>query len=268
MANAKSSGGFQGFGTLNLDRSEIILKYSQSDLVSILVCFPLNLSLLFAYVHSFPLNLSILFVGLCFFLSLWRPAASVGLNKTRVSVFLVHGDMFSPWIQCFICVCVLSAWRPAASVGQRDAGRHRQIPAPGGNWEDGREESPDRGERTLLLLRVHAPAHNGQSSGDSSRRLPDKCEWDRALCLYSFVSMQEEEMSLLGEISHLQTLSDDLKTLTMDPHKLPPSSEQVTLTWGPLVKCLWKMSENQFSCLNSVEQLANVRMNLLICFGK
>ncbi|KAM4629998.1 protein MTSS 1-like [Polymixia lowei] len=46
-----------------------------------------------------------------------------------------------------------------------------------------------------------------------------------------FVSMLrpvvEEEMSMLGEITHLQTLNDDLKTLTMDPHKLPPSSEQV-----------------------------------------
>ncbi|XP_051247211.1 protein MTSS 1 isoform X3 [Dicentrarchus labrax] len=37
----------------------------------------------------------------------------------------------------------------------------------------------------------------------------------------------EEEMSMLGEITHLQTLTDDLKTLTMDPHKLPASSEQV-----------------------------------------
>lgn len=34
-------------------------------------------------------------------------------------------------------------------------------------------------------------------------------------------------MSMLGEITHLQTLVDDLKTLTMDPHKLPASSEQV-----------------------------------------
>lgn len=34
-------------------------------------------------------------------------------------------------------------------------------------------------------------------------------------------------MSMLGEITHLQTLTDDLKALTMDPHKLPPSSEQV-----------------------------------------
>uniref|UniRef100_A0A672GJE4 IMD domain-containing protein n=1 Tax=Salarias fasciatus TaxID=181472 RepID=A0A672GJE4_SALFA len=39
----------------------------------------------------------------------------------------------------------------------------------------------------------------------------------------------EEEMSLLGDVSHLQTLTEDLKTLTMDPHKLPPSSEQVIL---------------------------------------
>ncbi|KAM6973769.1 protein MTSS 1-like [Aplochiton taeniatus] len=37
----------------------------------------------------------------------------------------------------------------------------------------------------------------------------------------------DEEMSMLEEISHLQTLTDDLKALTMDPHKLPPASEQV-----------------------------------------
>lgn len=32
---------------------------------------------------------------------------------------------------------------------------------------------------------------------------------------------------MLGEISHLQAISDDLKALTNDPHKLPPASEQV-----------------------------------------
>ncbi|XP_062836108.1 protein MTSS 1 isoform X9 [Anolis carolinensis] len=49
----------------------------------------------------------------------------------------------------------------------------------------------------------------------------------------SFISMLrpviEEEISMLGEITHLQTISEDLKSLTMDPHKLPPSSEQVIL---------------------------------------
>ena len=34
---------------------------------------------------------------------------------------------------------------------------------------------------------------------------------------------------MLGEVTHLQTISDDLKSLTSDPHKLPPASEQVTL---------------------------------------
>lgn len=34
-------------------------------------------------------------------------------------------------------------------------------------------------------------------------------------------------MSLLGEVTHLQAISDDLKALTSDPHKLPPASEQV-----------------------------------------
>ncbi|XP_069051032.1 protein MTSS 1 isoform X7 [Lepisosteus oculatus] len=49
----------------------------------------------------------------------------------------------------------------------------------------------------------------------------------------AFVSMLrpvvEEEISMLGEITHLQTISDDLKALTMDPHKLPPASEQVII---------------------------------------
>ncbi|XP_068094115.1 protein MTSS 1 isoform X6 [Hyperolius riggenbachi] len=47
----------------------------------------------------------------------------------------------------------------------------------------------------------------------------------------SFISMLrpviEEEISMLGEITHLQTISEDLKNLTMDPHKLPSASEQV-----------------------------------------
>ncbi|XP_060937567.1 protein MTSS 1-like isoform X3 [Limanda limanda] len=37
----------------------------------------------------------------------------------------------------------------------------------------------------------------------------------------------DEEISMLGEVTHLQAISDDLKALTSDPHKLPPASEQV-----------------------------------------
>lgn len=32
---------------------------------------------------------------------------------------------------------------------------------------------------------------------------------------------------MLGEVSHLQAISDDLKALTSEPRKLPPASEQV-----------------------------------------
>ncbi|XP_047240829.1 protein MTSS 1-like isoform X7 [Girardinichthys multiradiatus] len=57
-----------------------------------------------------------------------------------------------------------------------------------------------------------------------------------------FVSMLrpvvDEEMSMLGEITHLQTLTDDLKTLTMDPHKLPASSEQVIVDLKSS-ECTW-----------------------------
>ncbi|XP_042373015.1 protein MTSS 1-like, partial [Plectropomus leopardus] len=53
-------------------------------------------------------------------------------------------------------------------------------------------------------------------------------ERSRFCCFVSMLKpVVEEEMSMLGEITHLQTLTDDLKTLTMDPHKLPASSEQV-----------------------------------------
>uniref|UniRef100_UPI00398EDB45 protein MTSS 1-like isoform X2 n=1 Tax=Pristiophorus japonicus TaxID=55135 RepID=UPI00398EDB45 len=49
----------------------------------------------------------------------------------------------------------------------------------------------------------------------------------------AFVSMLrpvvEEEMSMLGEVTHLQTIADDLTNLTMDPHKLPTASEQVII---------------------------------------
>lgn len=37
---------------------------------------------------------------------------------------------------------------------------------------------------------------------------------------------------MLGEITHLQGIIDDLVVLTAEPHKLPPASEQVSV-WGP-----------------------------------
>uniref|UniRef100_A0AAY4EZ38 IMD domain-containing protein n=1 Tax=Denticeps clupeoides TaxID=299321 RepID=A0AAY4EZ38_9TELE len=49
----------------------------------------------------------------------------------------------------------------------------------------------------------------------------------------SFVSMLkpvlDEEISMLGEVTHLQTILEDLSSLTAEPNKLPPASEQVIL---------------------------------------
>lgn len=44
---------------------------------------------------------------------------------------------------------------------------------------------------------------------------------------------QNGEIAMLGEITHLQAIIDDLTVLTTDPHKLPPASEQVSCsnTW-------------------------------------
>ncbi|KAJ8260368.1 hypothetical protein GJAV_G00181320, partial [Gymnothorax javanicus] len=49
----------------------------------------------------------------------------------------------------------------------------------------------------------------------------------------SFVSMLrpvlDEEIGMLGEVTHLQTILEDLGALTAEPNKLPPASEQVIL---------------------------------------
>lgn len=37
----------------------------------------------------------------------------------------------------------------------------------------------------------------------------------------------QQEMAVLGELSHLQDATDQLRRLTLNPRDLPPSSEQV-----------------------------------------
>ncbi|MED6292186.1 Metastasis suppressor protein 1 [Characodon lateralis] len=50
----------------------------------------------------------------------------------------------------------------------------------------------------------------------------------------SFVSMLkpvlDHEINMLGEVTHLQTILEDLTVLTAEPNKLPPTSEQVPFT--------------------------------------
>ncbi|XP_050931919.1 protein MTSS 1 isoform X2 [Lates calcarifer] len=55
-------------------------------------------------------------------------------------------------------------------------------------------------------------------------------ERQRFCCFVAMLQpVVDEEISMLGEVTHLQAISDDLKALTSDPHKLPPASEQVIL---------------------------------------
>lgn len=41
------------------------------------------------------------------------------------------------------------------------------------------------------------------------------------------VSPKDHEINMLGEVTHLQTILEDLMNLTAEPNKLPPASEQV-----------------------------------------
>ncbi|MEE6463161.1 hypothetical protein FKM82_005803 [Ascaphus truei] len=81
----------------------------------------------------------------------------------------------------------------------------------------------------------------------------------------------EEEISMLGEITHLQTISEDLKALTMDPHKLPSASEQVIhdlkgsdYTWSyqtPPSSPSTTMSRKSSVCSSNLPQQAPMRLS-------
>ena len=54
---------------------------------------------------------------------------------------------------------------------------------------------------------------------------------------------------MLGEITHLQAIVDDLTGLTEDPHKLPPASEQVTHAVGlPFTHSQQKRVHRRHAC--------------------
>jgi len=43
----------------------------------------------------------------------------------------------------------------------------------------------------------------------------------------SCLVLQDEEVAMLSELSHLQEVVDQVQKLTTDPYTLPPASEQV-----------------------------------------
>ncbi|XP_053182311.1 protein MTSS 1-like isoform X4 [Scomber japonicus] len=81
----------------------------------------------------------------------------------------------------------------------------------------------------------------------------------------------DEEISMLGEVTHLQGISDDLKALTSDPHKLPPASEQVILdlkgsdySWSyqtPPSSPSTTMSRKSSMCSSTLPQQAPARLS-------
>ncbi|XP_027142299.1 metastasis suppressor protein 1 isoform X7 [Larimichthys crocea] len=81
----------------------------------------------------------------------------------------------------------------------------------------------------------------------------------------------DEEISMLGEVTHLQAISDDLKALTSDPHKLPPASEQVILDlkgsdygWSyqtPPSSPSTTMSRKSSMCSSTLPQQAPARLS-------
>lgn len=125
--------------------------------------------------------------------------------------------------------CLRREGRSSGSAGQRTSGRERALRRPGGDGEASRVQSSDRRASALLQLREHAETCAGQccvglvaSTGSPSpRRLT-----------FSVPCAQDHEINMLGEVTHLQTILEDLINLTAEPSKLPPSSEQVTAPAG------------------------------------
>lgn len=57
-----------------------------------------------------------------------------------------------------------------------------------------------------------------------------------------YVCVQDHEINMLGEVTHLQTILEDLTNLTAEPHKLPPASEQVPSSSSLCYHCHTKIS--------------------------
>lgn len=66
----------------------------------------------------------------------------------------------------------------------------------------------------LKPVLVSEPPPGSRSGGRQWSRSPIPC-------------VQDHEISMLGEVTHLQSILEDLINLTAEPNKLPASSEQV-----------------------------------------
>ncbi|CAL9691002.1 unnamed protein product [Knipowitschia caucasica] len=128
----------------------------------------------------------------------------------------------------------MDEWRRSTTALDKDHAKE---------YKKARQEMKKRSSDSLRLQKK-AKKGRGEQPSDSPLKPPLFPLWEeaqssavrRALVeergrFCCFVSMlrplMEEEVGFLSEVSHLQSLSEDLRTLSMDPHKLPASSEQV-----------------------------------------
>lgn len=122
-------------------------------------------------------------------------------------------------------VCLCREGRSSGSAGQCTSGRERALRCPRGDREASCVQSSHRRASALLQLCEHAETCAGECcvwviTSTNSRSL-----WNLTI---SIPCVQDHEINMLGEVTHLQTILGDLMNLTAEPSKLPPSSEQVT----------------------------------------
>lgn len=121
----------------------------------------------------------------------------------------------------FVLLC--REGRSSGPAGQRTSGRQRALCRSGGDGEASCVQGAGGGASTLLQLCEHAETCAGQccacttSSGSRSGRN----------VTFSIPCVQDHEINMLGEVTHLQTILGDLINLTAEPNKLPAASEQV-----------------------------------------
>lgn len=122
----------------------------------------------------------------------------------------------------FILVC--REGRSSGPAGQRASGRQRALCRSRGDGEASRVQGAGGRASALLQLCEHAETCAGQCcvrTATSAGPRPGRN------VTFSIPCVQDHEINMLGEVTHLQTILGDLINLTAEPNKLPASSEQV-----------------------------------------
>lgn len=122
----------------------------------------------------------------------------------------------------FVCLC-REGWS-SGSAGQCTSGRQRALCCSRGDGEACCVQGANRRASALLQLCEHAETRAGQCCVSVATSTGS---WKHLESQLSIPCVQDHEINMLGEVTHLQTILEDLINLTAEPNKLPPSSEQV-----------------------------------------